>query len=90
MVGHRDLEEFNAAVDDISRYFNWVKNDFPDEVRDKLSRQVDELHDVVRNITTGMRPNTTRDEHGSHELERADMSDEGAAKAHSFSLKRMA
>lgn len=40
LMSRGDRREVNAAADELGRYFEWVKDDFPPDVRAQLYRQI--------------------------------------------------
>jgi hypothetical protein len=50
MVARGDPDQVNVAVDELTRYFGWVKGNFSQEVQKRLSLQLQDLRLVAENL----------------------------------------
>ena len=55
MVVRGEPEEVNAAVDDVVRYFSWVKGNFSLDVQERLALQIHDLREVAKNLGNDLR-----------------------------------
>lgn len=56
LVAEGAPEEAEAAVEELTRYFLWVKDSFSPDVQEKLSRQVRDLRFIAENLRNDLGP----------------------------------
>ena len=54
MVARGQPEEVNTAVDELTRYFGWVKGNFSQEVQEGLSLQLQNLRVIAENLRSDL------------------------------------
>jgi hypothetical protein len=54
MVASGQPEEVNAAVDELTRYFGWVKGNFSQEVQERIFLQLQNLRDIAENLRSDL------------------------------------
>jgi propanediol dehydratase large subunit len=57
MVARGQLEEVNAAVNELTRYFGWVKGNFSQEVQERIFLQLQNLRDIAKNLRSDLSRN---------------------------------
>jgi hypothetical protein len=54
MVARGQPEEVNAAVDELTRYFGWVKGNFSQEVQERIFLQLQNLRVIAENLRSDL------------------------------------
>ena len=57
MVARGQPEEVNAAVNELTRYFGWVKGNFSQEVQERIFLQLQNLRDIAKNLRSDLSRN---------------------------------